>query len=151
MHMKVKKKKNKKRERKRTHMVSKPQRQEREGNYILRQTLNDSDIQNYSSKGSGYFYMGGKDINSHMTFHCICSEGCTGLLLPKICTNFNISSHCHSSSGRTDPMLVSCRQNKSCGTSFWQQDYQSIQGQKNELLEGENGREENTRFIDLKT
>lgn len=55
-------------------MVSKPQRQERDGNYTLRHTLNDSDILNYSSKGSGFFCVRGKDINSHMTLHCICTE-----------------------------------------------------------------------------
>lgn len=50
-------------------MISKPQKQQRDGNHILRQTLNDSDTLNYFSKGSGYFCMGGKDINCHMTLH----------------------------------------------------------------------------------
>lgn len=42
------------------HMVSKPQKEQRDGNHILRQTLNNSDTLNYFSKGSGFFCGGEK-------------------------------------------------------------------------------------------
>lgn len=58
-------------------MVSKPQKQQCDGNYTPRQNLNDSDILNYFSKGSGYFCAGRKSINSHVTPHFICTEGPT--------------------------------------------------------------------------
>lgn len=58
------------------HMASKPQKEQRDGNHTLRQTLNNSDTLNYFSKGSGYFCGGAKgrleqDVNYHMIFHYI--------------------------------------------------------------------------------
>lgn len=91
-------------------MVSKPQKQKCDGNHILRQTLNDSDILNYFSKGSGYFYM--KNISCHIVLHCICTQGCTGHpLLQKQVKNaqssLHISQNCHCRGERSDPMILS--------------------------------------------
>lgn len=126
-------------------MVSKPQKQQRDGNYLLRQTLSDSDILNYFSKGSGYFCMGGKDINCHMTVHFIYTQCSTKITY--YCQKMHkvhISQNCHHKSGRTDPTVVLRRQNLVFSVSCQQQDCQSIDGQKTELPKNENGSEMHT-------
>lgn len=126
-------------------MVSKPQKQQRDGNHILNQTLNESDILNYFSKGSGSFSMGEKDRDHHMTLHYICTQGSTGVTYyckkKNAIGTLHISQNWHCRSGRTDPTLLSWRQNLFFSIFFWQCDNRSIDGQKTGLTKDENGSE----------
>lgn len=88
------------------HMVSKPQKEQRDGNHILRQTLNNSDTLNYFSKGSGYFRGGvgigcqlSRDISLHLHLQPFGSQ----LLLSKknIKYTLSISENCHNGIERT--------------------------------------------------
>lgn len=87
-------------------MVSKPQKEQRDGNHILRQTLNNSDTLNYFSKGSGYFRGGvgigcqlSRDISLHLHLQPFGSQ----LLLSKknIKYTLSISENCHNGIERT--------------------------------------------------
>lgn len=132
-------------------MVSKPQKQQRDGNHILRQTLNDSDILNYFSKGSGYFCMG--ERISAVTWHFIYLHSglyWSHLLLPKkstkYCTHF---SKLPRQEWENRPYTCVMRAESGFQCYLLAVGHQSIDGQKTELPKDENGSEVHTA-IDVK-